>query len=133
MKRWWECLSTVCAPGLDFRGFASASSLLPRKSQTLADFQYLLCVLHPDSKLHQLPEQIHQAAYQLSDTAGCLCLPPQQCVPTLPIQLHCRNVPMAPGNAGNASLAQHRAGCVRQCVHPADPGVYPGRWNGAAC
>lgn len=72
MNRWWECQSTVCAPGLGFRDFASASSLLLNESQALADFQYLHCVQHPDSSCTN--GQIHQASYQLSDTAKCLCL-----------------------------------------------------------
>lgn len=36
---------TSYAPGLGFRGYASASSLLPKKSQMLANFQYLHYIL----------------------------------------------------------------------------------------
>lgn len=122
MNHLWECLSTVCALGLGFRDFVSASSLLLNESQALADFQYLHCVLHPDSKLHQWP-----------DSSGFLsavrhCRVPlfalQQRVPTLGIQLHCSVCPWQQGNAGNASLTQHGAGCVHQSVHPAHPGVF---------
>lgn len=68
----------VCT-SLGFRGFASASSLLPSKSQALADLQYLHCVLHPDSRLHQWPEQIHPLAAvrhccaSVCPAAGCSC------------------------------------------------------------
>lgn len=87
----------------------SASQRVTGESQALADFQYLHCVLHPDSKLHQWPEQIHQASYQLSDTAGCLCLPCSRVFLPL-IQLPCSVFLWQQGNAGNVSLCP--SGCA---------------------